>query len=50
MIERTHAAPAISVMEFKRLTEVLRKKYCKLGAMVNSPERRTPTRVKKCVA
>lgn len=47
MIKHTHEAPAISMMEFKRLLEVLRKKYAELDALVKSPDRRTPARAKK---
>lgn len=47
MIEHTHEAPPISMVEFERLLKVLRKKYAELEALVNSPDRRTPARVEK---
>jgi hypothetical protein len=47
MIEHTHEAPPISMMEFKRLLKVMEKKYAELDALVKSPDRRTPARVEK---
>ncbi len=42
MIEHTQEAPAISVMEFKRLLKVMRKKYAELDALAKAPDRREP--------
>jgi len=47
MIEHTHEAPAISVMEFKRLLEVLRKNFAELDALLKSPDCRELAQMRK---
>ena len=47
MIEHPHEAPPISVMEFKRLLKVLRKKNAALDALMKSPEPPTPAQLIK---
>ena len=47
MIEHLHEAPPISVVEFKRLLKVLRKKNAALDALLKAPEPPTPARIKK---
>lgn len=47
MNDHTHAAPAISVMEFKRLLKLLRKKQAELIALATSTDRRSRADIRK---